>query len=152
MLNKYKFTDTNTEFLCYSDNEIKFPEGIPVECIEENSDLTQNGDLPILHFEELMIRGLYQKARTTDKILAEHNCDTFNKLSASYFLIKNKSLNKPKHVRDLIEKRYADIICYINPSRDSNISGREAKGEQLSENNRSVSNNNCDGDLSSNNV
>ena len=129
MLNKYKFTDTNTEFLCYSNNEIKFPEEIPVECLEENSDLSQNGDLPILHFEELMIRAIYQKTRTPDKILAEHNCDTFNKLSASYFLIKNKSLNKPKKVRDLIEKRYADIIHYVNSVRDGDIPGREKEGE-----------------------
>lgn len=129
MLNKYKFTDTNTEFLCYSDNEIKFPEGIPVEIIEENIDPSKYGDLPILHFEELMIRGIYQKARTNDKVLAEHNCDTFNKLSASYFLIKNKSLNKPKKVRDLIEKRYADIIYYVNSVRNSDIPEREKEGE-----------------------
>lgn len=129
MLNKYKFTDTNTEFLCYSDNEIKFPEGIPVESIEENVDPSKYGDLPILHFEELMIRGIYQKARTNDKVLAEHNCDTFNKLSASYFLIKNKSLNKSKKVRDLIEKRYADIIHYVNSVRNSDIPEREKEGE-----------------------
>ena len=151
MLNKYKFTDTNTEFLCYSDNEIKFPEEIPVECTEENADPSQNGDLPILHFEELMIRALHQKARTNDKVLAEHNCDTFNKLSASYFLIKNKSLNKPKQVRDLIERRYADIICYINPDRNSDISTRETEIEQLSEDNRSISSDSGNNDLSSNN-
>lgn len=129
MINKYKFTDSGTEFLCFSENEIKFPEGIPVECLQENVDLSKDGDIPILHFEELMIRGMYQKARTNDKILAEHNCDTFNKLSASYFLIKNKSLNKPKKVRDLIEKRYADIIHYVNSVRDSDISGRGKEGE-----------------------
>ena len=72
---------------------------------------------------------MYQKARINDKILAEHNCDTFNKLSASYFLIKNKSLNKPKKVRDLIEKRYADIIHYVNSVRDGDIPGREKEGE-----------------------
>ena len=129
MINKYKFTDTLTEFLCYSDNEIKFPEGIPVEIVEENVDPSKHGDLPILHFEELMIRGMYQKARINDKILAEHNCDTFNKLSASYFLIKNKSLNKPKKVRDLIEKRYADIIHYVDSVRDNDIPGRGKEGE-----------------------
>ena len=129
MLNKYKFTDTNTEFLCFSNNEIKFPKEIPVECVEENSDPSKNGDLPILHFEELMIRALHQKARTNDKILAEHNCDTFNKLSASYFLIKNKSLNKPKQVRDLIEKRYGDIICYINPT-GNNITSNSKESEE----------------------
>jgi hypothetical protein len=129
MINKYKFTDTLTEFLCYSDNEIKFPEGIPVEIVEENVDPSKHGDLPILHFEELMIRAMHQKARINDKILAEHNCDTFNKLSASYFLIKNKSLNKPKKVRDLIEKRYADIIHYVDSVRDSDVSGREKEGE-----------------------
>ena len=125
MLNKYKFTDTNTEFLCYSDNEIKFPEDIPIECLEENSDPSKNGDLPILHFEELMIRAIYQKTRTPDKILAEHNCDTFNKLSASYFLIKNKSLNKPKQVRDLIEKRYGDIVSYIGSVGNKSTSDSE---------------------------
>ena len=151
MLNKYKFIDTNTEFLCYSDNEIKFPEEIPVKCIEENSDLLQNGDLPILHFEELMIRAIYQKTRTPDKILAEHNCDTFNKLSASYFLIENKSLNKPKQVRDLIERRYADIICYINPGRNGDISTRETEIEQLSEDNGSISSDSSNSNLFSNN-
>lgn len=125
MLNKYKFTDTNTEFLCYSDNEIKFPKEIPVECLEENSDPSKNGDLPILHFEELMIRAIYQKTRTPDKVLAEHNCDTFNKLSASYFLIKNKSLNKPKQVRDLIERRYGDIISYIDSTEHESPSDSE---------------------------
>lgn len=123
MLNKYQFTDTNTEFLCFSDSEIKFPEEIPVKCIEENANLAENGDLPIVNFEELMIRGLHQRARTDDKILAEHNCDTFNKLAASYFLIKNKSLNKPKQVRDIIEERYAVIINYLNPSGDSSDIG-----------------------------
>ena len=114
MINKYKFTDTDTEFLCYSDNEIKFPEGIPVELIEENVDPSKYGDLPILHFESLLIRGMYQKARTRDKILAEHNCDTFNQLSAAYFLIKNKQLNKPKSIRDAIEQKYSEIIEYVN--------------------------------------
>lgn len=114
MLNKYKFTDTDVEFLCFSKSgEIKFPEDIPIECLETNVDPSKDGDIPLVSFEELMIRAFHQKARTTDKILAEHNCDTFNKLSASYFLIKNKQLNKPKSVRDLIEKRYADIINYI---------------------------------------
>lgn len=113
MLNHYKFTDTNTEFLCYSNNNIEFPEGIPVELIEENSNPSNHPDLPILSFEQLMIRGVYQRARTIDKVLAEHGCDTFNQLSAAYFLIKNKQLNKPKSVRDAIEKKYLEIIDYV---------------------------------------
>ena len=129
MIGIYKFTDSSTEFLCYSNNEIKFPEDIPVELIEENVDPSKNGDLPILHFESLLIRGLYQKARIMDKLLEENNCLTFNQLSASYFLIKNKQLNKPRRIRDIIEKKYADIVCYINPSGDSNISGGENSTE-----------------------
>ena len=121
--------NTSTEFLCYSDNEIKFPEGIPVELVEENSDPSKNGDLPILHFESLLIRGLYQKARIMDKLLEENNCLTFNQLSASYFLIKNKQLNKPRRIRDIIEKKYADIICYINPAGNSDVSGRKEPTE-----------------------
>lgn len=125
MLNKYKFTDTDTEFLCFSDNEIKFPEEIPVECSEENIDPSKYGDLPLVCFEELMFRSIHQKLRTDDKILAENNCDTFNKLSASYFLIKNKQLNKPKSVRDIIEKRYAAIIHYVGLGGSSDSPGRE---------------------------
>lgn len=122
MLNKYKFTDSNTEFLCFSEHQIEFPEGLPIECVQENVDPSKEGDLPIASFEELMFRSFHQKARTTDKILAEHNCDTFNKLSASYFLIKNKQLNKPKSVRDLIEKRYADLVDYITTNWSSSDS------------------------------
>ena len=121
MIGKYKFTDTNIEFLCYSNNEIKFPDEIPVECLEENSDPSKNGDLPILHFESLLMRGMYQKARTRDKILAEHNCDTFNQLSAAYFLIKNKELNKPKAIRDAIEQKYSEIIEYVNTQDEIHI-------------------------------
>lgn len=113
MVNKYKFTDSGTEFLCFSENEIKFPEGIPVECLQENVDPSKDGDIPILSFEQLMIRGIHQKARTIDKILAEHGCETFNQLSAAYFLIKNKQLNKPKSVRDAIEKKYSKVIEYV---------------------------------------
>ena len=131
MINKYKFTDTQTEFLCYSDNEIKFPEDIPVELIEENVDPSKHGDTPILHFESLLIRGLYQKARTRDKILEENNCLTFNQLSASYFLIKTKQLNKPRSVREAIEKKYDDIIQYINPPGNI-VSSDESLGEQES--------------------
>lgn len=129
MIGKYKFTDTQSEFLCYSDNEIKFPENVSVELIEENVDPSKNGDLPILNFEPLLIRGLYQKARIMDKLLEENNCLTFNQLSASYFLIKNKQLNKPRRIRDIIEKKYADIVCYINPIGNSNIPGRKNSTE-----------------------
>lgn len=125
MLNYYKFTDTNTEFLCYSDNEIKFPEGIPVEMLKENVNPSNHPDIPILNFEQLIIRGIHQKARTIDKVLAEHGCDTFNQLSAAYYLIKQKQLNKPKSVRDAIEKKYADIICYVDASGTSTTSGFE---------------------------
>lgn len=125
MVNKYKFTDIDTEFLCFSENEIRFPDDIPIECLQENVDPSKDGDLPLVSYEELMIRSVHQRARTNDKILAEHNCDTFNKLAASYFLIKNKQLNKPKSVRDLIEKRYADIIHYIDITRNSSDSNIE---------------------------
>lgn len=133
MLNKYKFTDTDVEFLCFSKSgEIKFPEDIPIECLKTDVDPSEDGDIPLVSFEELMIRAFHQKARTTDKILAEHNCDTFNKLSASYFLIKNKQLNKPKSVRDLIEKRYADITDYLGTDRRSSDSNRGEFEESIS--------------------
>lgn len=129
MLNKYKFTDTDTEFLCFSDNEIEFPKNIPVECVEENVSPSEYGDLPLVNFEDLLYRGLHQRTRTDDKILAENNCDTFNKLSASYFLIKNKQLNKPKSVRDVIEKRYGTVIHYISLGGSSDAPGREGEGQ-----------------------
>ena len=113
MINKYKFKDSGNEFLCYSNNEIKFPEDISIELIESDINPAEHADIPILNFEGLMYRAVYQRARTIDKVLGENNCETFNQLSAAYFLIKNKQLNKPKSVRDAIEQKYSEIINYV---------------------------------------
>ena len=67
MLNKYKFN--NQEFLVYSDNEIKFPEDLQIQLLEENVDPSKESSIPILQFEQFMYRLLHQKSRIPDKIL-----------------------------------------------------------------------------------
>jgi hypothetical protein len=93
MINKYKFKDSGNEFICYSNNEIKFPEDLPIELIESDINPAEHTDIPILNFEGLMYRSIYQRARTIDKVLGENNCETFNQLSAAYFLIKNINIH-----------------------------------------------------------
>ena len=112
MLTHYKFSDSGTEFLCYSESEIKFPEGIPVKTIEENIKPSSKPDLPIYSFEQLLYRGIHQKSRIPDKILEENHCITFNQLSAAYYLIQNKLLNKPNSVREIIKQKYIEIMDY----------------------------------------
>lgn len=111
-VNHYKFTDSQTEFLCYSDSEIDFPSDIPVETIALDIKPSSQPNIPIFQFEQLMFRAIHQRTRTPDKILEENNCITFNRLSAAYYLIQNKLLNKSASIRDLITQKYIEILEY----------------------------------------
>lgn len=122
MLNKYKFN--NQEFLVYSDNEIKFPEDLQIQLLEENVDPSKESSIPILQFEQFMYRLLHQKSRIPDKILEEEGITTWDHFSLAYFLIRTKQFNKPKRIRDLVVQKYADVVHYTHPNIDesSNLS------------------------------
>ena len=127
-LNKYKFKDSDNEFLIYTlTEEFSMPlNDLGLELIEENPDLETNKLLPLLKVEDLLERILTRK-RTRDVILAEESIDSWNNLKAAYYAMRNRLIYFPKRIRDFINEKYSEIInnyefpSSYNPSdRDDN--------------------------------
>ena len=128
-LNKYKFKDSDNEFLIYTlTEELSMPlDDLGLELIEENPDLETNKFLPLIKAEDLLER-LIKRSRTRDTVLSEESIDSWNNLKAAYFAMKSRILYFPKRIRDFINEKYSEIVNnyefhsgYNNPSdRDDN--------------------------------
>ena len=128
-LNKYKFKDSDNEFLIYTlTEELSIPlNDLGLELIEENPDLETNKFLPLIKAEDLLER-LVKRSRTRDTVLSEESIDSWNNLKAAYFAMKSRILYFPKRIRDFINEKYSEIVNnyefhsgYNNPSdRDDN--------------------------------
>lgn len=128
-LNKYKFKDSDNEFLIYTlTEELSMPlNDLGIELIEENPDLETNKLLPLIKAEDLLER-LVKRSRTRDTVLSEESIDSWNNLKAAYFAMKRRILYFPKRIRDFINDKYSEIVnnyeffaSYNNPSdRDAN--------------------------------
>ena len=110
-LNKYKFKDSDNEFLIYTlTEELSMPlDDLGLELIEENPDLETNKLLPLLKAEDLLKR-LVKRSRTRDTVLSEESIDSWNNLKAVYFAMKRRILYFPKRIRDFINEKYSEII------------------------------------------
>lgn len=69
-------------------------------------------ELPI--FNEDTLFDTMQGKRTEDKILVENGIESIQDLSECYCQIRNKVSNLSKKVRDLVIKKYSDIINNYN--------------------------------------
>lgn len=110
-LNKYKFKDSDNEFLIYTlTEELSMPlDDLNLELIEENPDLETNKLLPLLKAEDLLER-LVKRSRTRDTVLSEESIDSWNNLKAAYFSMKHRIMYFPKRIRDFINEKYSEII------------------------------------------
>ena len=110
-LNKYKFKDSDNEFLIYTlTEELSMPlNDLGLELIEENSDLETNKLLPLLKAEDLLER-LVKRSRTRDTVLSEESIDSWNNLKAAYYAMRNRILYFPKRVREMITDKYSEIV------------------------------------------
>lgn len=110
-LNKYKFKDSDNEFLIYTlTEELSMPlDDLGLELIEENPDLEANKLLPLIKAEDLLER-LIKRSRTRDIVLSEESIDSWNNLKAAYFAIKHKIMYFPKRIRDFINDKYSEIV------------------------------------------
>ena len=86
-LNKYKFKDSDNEFLIYTlTEELSMPlDDLSLELIEENPDLETNKLLPLIKAEDLLER-LVKRSRTRDTVLSEES------------------------IRDFINDKYSEIV------------------------------------------
>ena len=110
-LNKYKFKDSDNEFLIYTlTEELSIPlDDLNLELIEENPDLETNKLLPLLKAEDLLER-IVKHSRTRDTVLSDEHIDTWNNLKAAYYAMRNRMLYFSKRVRDYITEKYSEII------------------------------------------
>lgn len=110
-LNKYKFKDSDNEFLIYTlTEELSMPlNDLGLELIEENPDLEENKLLPLIKAEDLLER-LVKRSRTRDIVLSEESIDSWNNLKAAYFTIKHRIIYFPKRIRDFINDKYSEIV------------------------------------------
>lgn len=109
ILNKYKFKDSDNEFLIYTlTEELSMPLD-DLELIEENPDLEANKLLPLIKAEDLLER-IVKRSRTRDTVLSEESIDSWNNLKAAYFAMKRRIIYFPKRIRDFINDKYSEIV------------------------------------------
>lgn len=111
ILNKYKFKDSDNEFLIYTlTEELSMPlDDLNLELIEENPDLEANKLLPLIKAEDLLER-IVKHSRTRDVILSEESIDSWNNLKAAYYAMRNHILYFSKRVREMITDKYSEIV------------------------------------------
>ena len=110
-LNKYKFKNSDTEFLIYTmTDELSLPlEDLNFELVTENPSLEENKFLQLIKAEDLLERILTHK-RTRDVVLAEESINSWNNLKAAYYAMRNRLIYFPKRIRDFITEKYSEII------------------------------------------
>lgn len=125
-LNKYKFKNSDTEFLIYTmTDELSLPlDDLNLELVTENPSLEENKFLQLIKAEDLLERILTHK-RTRDIVLAEESIDSWNNLKAAYYAMRNRLIYFPKRIRDFITEKYSEIINNYEFSdiTSGNISG-----------------------------
>lgn len=125
-LNKYKFKDSNNEFLIYTlTEELSMPlNDLGLELIEENSDLETNKLLPLIKAEDLLER-LVKRSRTRDTVLSEESIDSWNNLKAAYYAMRNRILYFPRRIREFITEKYSEIINNYDYFRNSDMDSND---------------------------
>lgn len=117
--NKYKLKN-NLEFLAYSNDgeELSLNPFWEAELVEENVDPSKKEycELQIIHAPE----SWNIKKQTRDKKLESENILSYLDLANAYFLLRIKSLQKPKSIRDLVLEKYTEVVQFVNLEDNEN--------------------------------
>ena len=117
--NKYKLKN-NLEFLAYSNDseELSLNPFWEAELVEENIDPSKKEycELQIIHAPE----SWDIKKQTRDKRLENENILSYLDLANAYFLLRIKSLQKPKSIRDLVLEKYTEVVQFVNLEDNEN--------------------------------
>ena len=85
-----------------------------VQIIESNKIMSEYDELPILNLNDFLLRGLKHNSRTDTHILGEVGIDTLYQLTHEKLLIDKKKSNLSRSKRDIVLKRYNDIISCLS--------------------------------------
>ena len=117
--NKYKLKN-NLEFLSYANNgeELSLNPFWEAELVEENVDPSKKEycELQIIHAPE----SWDIKKQTRDKRLENEGILSYLDLANAYFLLRIKSLQKPKSIRDLVLEKYTEVVQFVNLEDNEN--------------------------------
>ena len=117
--NKYKLKNS-LEFLAYANNdeELSLNPFWEAELVEENVDPSKKEycELQIIHAPE----SWDIKKQTRDKKLENENILSYLDLANAYFLLRIKSLQKPKSIRDLVLEKYTEVVQFVNLEDNEN--------------------------------
>ena len=117
--NKYKLKNS-LEFLAYANNdeELSLNPFWEAELVEENVDPSKKEycELQIIHAPE----SWDIKKQTRDKKLENENILSYLDLANAYFLLRIKSLQKPKSIRDLVLEKYTEVVQFVNLKDNEN--------------------------------
>lgn len=117
--NKYKLKN-GLEFLSYANNdeELSLNPFWEAELIEENVDPSKKEycELQIIHAPE----SWDIKKQTRDKRLENEGILSYLDLANAYFLLRIKSLQKPKLIRDLVLEKYTEVVQFVNLEDNEN--------------------------------
>lgn len=88
-------------------------EGLNLELLEENIDLTKNledWNLPIYNVFDFVTSMLSRKKRTRDKVLEKVGISTWNDLIGAYNGVMNKTLTLSHREREFVKEKYSEIV------------------------------------------
>ena len=116
---KFKLKN-NTEFIAYANDgeELSLNPFWETELVEENVDPGKKEycELQIMHAPE----SWSIKKQTRDKRLENEHILSYLDLANAYFLLRIKSLQKPKSIRDLVLEKYTEVVQFVNLEDNEN--------------------------------
>ena len=116
------------EFLAYANDgeELSLNPFWEVELVEENIDPGKKEycELQIIHAPE----SWEIKKQTRDKRLESEHILSYLDLANAFFLLRIKSLQKPRSIRDAVLEKYIEVVQFVN-LEDNENTGRDSQSD-----------------------
>lgn len=115
-----RFPTNETEFILYDKTDFDVKElGLDLEEVKEieaNKIMSEYDEYPIININDLLLKSIKPKERTTTHILAEQGIESLYHLVANKLLIDKKVSKLSSSQRKLVVERYNEIInlCSID--------------------------------------
>ena len=130
---KFKLKN-NTEFLAYANDgeELSISPFWEAELVEENVDPSKKEycELQIIHAPE----SWSIKKQTRDKRLENEHILSYLDLANAFFLLRIKSLQKSKLIRDAVFEKYTEVVQFVN-LEDNENTGRDSQSARSDQDN-----------------
>ena len=118
------------EFLAYANDgeELSLNPFWEAELVEENIDPGKKEycELQIIHAPESWEMG----KRTRDKRLESEGILSYMDLANAFFLLRIKSLQKSKSIREAVLEKYVEVIQFVN-LEDHENTGRDSQSDSV---------------------